>query len=397
MGNRQSAPPCGAPVTARPATPDLTERDARSLHELYAHDAELLRLMTEAEALRDLAKRARDACATHFHHALVATKHEQVFGVSLVAMSRRMHALGAPVDPGETPERISTSRPGASLGGAETRDRTVDEPHEPSEKAAFSNDVDGLARKLGDAHVATAVSRGRVYARLLANIDALARDVERAHRVSLESAAKAHEKAYNQTRAPRKRLERLRRAARGGGCGGGGGGDARTDDDDDERLPTISDDTRARDDDDVALRIDRAEVDLGKRVGIMKETTIMLRARSAAFLADWTPRVANAFRGLNFAQRDALRGNAAAFGEECLGRNDCGGSTEAARRACRAYLSLDACSIESDAEEDASSEFEETASEGRAAPRATPVSSFSDIAATSHAEGKAETAKAPAA
>ena len=123
----------------------------------------------------------------------------------------------------------------------------------------------------------------------------------------------------------------------------------------------------------------------------------MLRARSAAFLADWTPRVANAFRGLNFAQRDALRGNAAAFGEECLGRNDCGGSTEAARWACRAYLSLDACSIESDAEEDASSEFEETASEGRAAPRATPVSSFSDIAATSHAEGKAETAKAPAA
>ena len=350
-------------MTARPATPSLTERDARSLHELYAHDAELLRLMTEAEALRDLAKRARDACATHFHHALVATKHEQAFGVSLVAMSRRMHALGAPVDPGETPERISTSRPGASLGGAETRDRTVDEPHEPSEKAAFSNDVDGLARKLGDAHVATAVSRGRVYARLLANIDALARDVERAHRVSLESAAKAHEKAYNQLRAPTKRLERLR---------------ARDGDDDDDA---------------VALKIDQAEVDLGKRVGIMKETTSMLKQRSAAFLADWTPAVANAFRGLNFAQRDATHADAQAFGEGCLVHDDCDGSTEAARRACREYLVAELPgSIKS--EEDESSVCEETALEGRVAPHTTPVPSSADIAA--RAEGKAK-ARAPAA
>ena len=364
-------------MTARPATPSLTERDARSLHELYAHDAELLRLMTEAEALRDLAKRARDACATHFHHALVATKHEQAFGVSLVAMSRRMHALGAPVDPGETPERISTSRPGASLGGAETRDRTVDEPHEPSEKAAFSNDVDGLARKLGDAHVATAVSRGRVYARLLANIDALARDVERAHRVSLESAAKAHEKAYNQTRAPKKRLERLR--ARGGDAGDAG---------DEPPLTASTDDVR---DESLALKIDQAEVDLGKRLGILKETSIMLKRRSAAFLADWTPRVANAFRGMNFAQRDALRADALAFGEGCLMRDDCDGSTEAARRACRAYL-VDASSIDSETE---ASEGEEDFLEGCAAPRPTPASSSGNVAART--EEKLEKAKAPAA
>ena len=317
--------------------------------------------MTAAEALRDLTKRARDACATHFQHALIASKHEQTFGESLVEMSRRMHALSAPVVPDETPERGSGSRPGASIGSAETRDPRADEP-----SVKVAHDVDRLARKLGDAFVAASVSRSRLYTRLLANVESLERNVERAHRLTLESAAKAHEKAYNQLRAPTKRLERLR---------------AR-----DQEL-----------DDDDALKIDQAEVDLGKRVGIMKETTSMLKQRSAAFLADWTPAVANAFRGLNFAQRDALRGNAAAFGEECLGRNDCGGSTEAARRACRAYLSLDACSIESDAEEDASSEFEETASEGRAAPRATPVSSFSDIAATSHAEGKAETAKAPAA
>ena len=303
MGNRQSAPPCGAPVTARPATPDLTERDARSLHELYAHDAELLRLMTEAEALRDLAKRARDACATHFHHALIATKHEQAFGESLVAISRRMHALGAPVVPGETHERGEASRPGETLGVAETRDPPADVPRE---KAA--NDVDRLARKLGDAFVATAVARGRVYERLLAKVEALARDVERAHRISLESAAKAHEKAYNQLRAPTKRLERLR---------------ARDGDDDDDA---------------VALKIDQAEVDLGKRVGIMKETTSMLKQRSAAFLADWTPAVENAFRGVNFAQRDATHADAQAFGEGCLVHDDCDGSTEAARRACREYL-----------------------------------------------------------
>jgi hypothetical protein len=238
-------------VTARPATPDLTERDARSLHELYAHDAELLRLMTEAEALRDLAKRARDACATHFHHALIATKHEQAFGESLVAISRRMHALGAPAVPGETHERGEASRPGETLGVTETRDLPADVPKEKA-----TNDVDRLARKLGDAFVATAVARGRAYERLLAKVEALARDVERAHRVSLESAAKAHEKAYNQLRAPTKRLERLR---------------AR-----DQELD---------DDDAVALKIDQAEVDLGKRVGIMKETTSMLKQRSAAFLA----------------------------------------------------------------------------------------------------------------
>lgn len=360
MGNRQSAPPCGAPVTARPATPDLTERDARSLHELYAHDAELLRLMTEAEALRDLAKRARDACATHFHHALIATKHEQAFGESLVAISRRMHALGAPVVPGETHERGEASRPfGETLGVTETRDLPADVPKEKA-----TNDVDRLARKLGDAFVATAVARGRAYERLLAKVEALARDVERAHRVSLESAAKAHEKAYNQLRAPTKRLERL-------------------------RARELVDD----DDDAVALKIDQAEVDLGKRVGIMKETTSMLKQRSAAFLADWTPAVANAFRGLNFAQRDATHADAQAFGEGCLVHDDCDGSTEAARRACREYLVAELpCSIKS--EEDESSVCEETALEGRVAPHTTPVPSSADIAA--RAEGKAK-ARAPAA
>lgn len=348
-------------MTARPATPDLTERDARSLHELYAHDAELLRLMTEAEALRDLAKRARDACATHFHHALIATKHEQAFGESLVAISRRMHALGAPVVPGETHERGEASRPfGETLGVTETRDLPADAPKEKA-----SNDVDRLARKLGDAFVATAVARGRAYERLLAKVEALARDVERAHRVSLESAAKAHEKAYNQLRAPTKRLERLRRR-------------------NDQELD---------DDDAVALKIDQAEVDLGKRVGIMKETTSMLKQRSAAFLADWTPAVANAFRGLNFAQRDATHADAQAFGEGCLVHDDCDGSTEAARRACREYLVAELpCSIKS--EEDESSVCEETALEGRVAPHTTPVPSSADIAA--RAEGKAK-ARAPAA
>lgn len=347
-------------MTARPATPDLTERDARSLHELYAHDAELLRLMTEAEALRDLAKRARDACATHFHHALIATKHEQAFGESLVAISRRMHALGAPVVPGETHERGEASRPfGETLGVTETRDLPADVPKEKA-----TNDVDRLARKLGDAFVATAVARGRAYERLLAKVEALARDVERAHRVSLESAAKAHEKAYNQLRAPTKRLERL-------------------------RARELVDD----DDDAVALKIDQAEVDLGKRVGIMKETTSMLKQRSAAFLADWTPAVANAFRGLNFAQRDATHADAQAFGEGCLVHDDCDGSTEAARRACREYLVAELpCSIKS--EEDESSVCEETALEGRVAPHTTPVPSSADIAA--RAEGKAK-ARAPAA
>lgn len=348
-------------MTARPATPDLTERDARSLHELYAHDAELLRLMTEAEALRDLAKRARDACATHFHHALIATKHEQAFGESLVAISRRMHALGAPVVPGETHERGEASRPfGETLGVTETRDLPADAPKEKA-----SNDVDRLARKLGDAFVATAVARGRAYERLLAKVEALARDVERAHRVSLESAAKAHEKAYNQLRAPTKRLERLR----------------------------ARDQKELDDDDAVALKIDQAEVDLGKRVGIMKETTSMLKQRSAAFLADWTPAVANAFRGLNFAQRDATHADAQAFGEGCLVHDDCDGSTEAARRACREYLVAELpCSIKS--EEDESSVCEETALEGRVAPHTTPVPSSADIAA--RAEGKAK-ARAPAA
>ena len=204
MGNRQSAPPCGAPVTARPATPDLTERDARSLHELYAHDAELLRLMTEAEALRDLAKRARDACATHFHHALIATKHEQAFGESLVAISRRMHALGAPVVPGETHERGEASRPGETLGVAETRDPPADVPRENA-----ANDVDRLARELGDASAATACRRACTNACSREGRDARAGRRARAPRLP-ESAAKAHEKAYNQLRAPTKRLERLR-------------------------------------------------------------------------------------------------------------------------------------------------------------------------------------------
>ena len=348
-------------MTARPATPDLTERDARSLHELYAHDAELLRLMTEAEALRDLAKRARDACATHFHHALIATKHEQAFGESLVAISRRMHALGAPVVPGETHERGEASRPfGETLGVTETRDLPADAPKEKA-----TNDVDRLARKLGDAFVATAVARGRAYERLLAKVEALARDVERAHRVSLESAAKAHEKAYNQLRAPTKRLERLR----------------------------ARDQKELDDDDAVALKIDQAEVDLGKRVGIMKETTSMLKQRSAAFLADWTPAVANAFRGLNFAQRDATHADAQAFGEGCLVHDDCDGSTEAARRACREYL-LAELPVSIKSEEDESSVCEETALEGRVAPHTTPVPSSADIAA--RAEGKAK-ARAPAA
>ena len=223
----------------------------------------------------------------------------------------------------------------------------------PKEKA--TNDVDRLARKLGDAFVATAVARGRVYERLLAKVEALARDVERAHRVSLESAAKAHEKAYNQLRAPTKRLERLR---------------ARDGDDDDDA---------------VALKIDQAEVDLGKRVGIMKETTSMLKQRSAAFLADWTPAVANAFRGLNFAQRDATHADAQAFGEGCLVHDDCDGSTEAARRKCREYLFLtDSVSVsESDSSDDASET--EGHLEGRVAPRSTPVPSSADIKAKAKA------------
>ena len=154
---------------------------------------------------------------------------------------------------------------------------------------------------------------------------------------------------------------------------------------------------RARDGDDdddaVALKIDQAEVDLGKRVGIMKETTSMLKQRSAAFLADWTPAVANAFRGLNFAQRDATHADAQAFGEGCLVHDDCDGSTEAARRACREYLVAELPgSIKS--EEDESSVCEETTLEGRVAPRTTPVPSSADIAA--RAEGKAK-ARAPAA
>jgi hypothetical protein len=263
------------------------------------------------------------------------------------------------VVPGETHERGEASRPGETLGVTETRDLPADVPKEKA-----TNDVDRLARKLGDAFVATAVARGRAYERLLAKVEALARDVERAHRVSLESAAKAHEKAYNQLRAPTKRLERLR---------------AR-----DQELD---------DDDAVALKIDQAEVDLGKRVGIMKETTSMLKQRSAAFLADWTPAVANAFRGLNFAQRDATHADAQAFGEGCLVHDDCDGSTEAARRACREYLVAELPgSIKS--EEDESSVCEGTVLEGRVAPHTTPLPSSADIAA--RAEGKAK-ARAPAA
>ena len=290
-------------MTARPANPSLTERDARSLHELYAHDAELLRLMSQAEALRDLAKRAHDACATHFHNALIATKHEQAFGESLVEMSRRMHALGAPVVPTSSPRRAEES-----LGGAEGK--ASDEPLPGGEKIA--NDVDRLARKLGDAFVATAVSRGRVYARLIMNVEALARDVERAHRVSLESAAKAHEKAYNQTRAPKRRLERFKARENG----------VSNDDDEtagvDDEHPRFHDSTNRTAhsiDTALALKIDQAEVDLGKRVGIMKETTIMLKRRANVFVTEWTPKIANAFRGLNFAQRYALHADSQAFGE----------------------------------------------------------------------------------
>lgn len=370
-------------MTARPANPSLTERDARSLHELYAHDAELLRLMSQAEALRDLAKRAHDACATHFQHALIATKHEQAFGESLVEMSRRMHALGAPVVPPSSPRRA-----GESLGGAERRDpRSSDEPPPGSRGEKVSDDVDRLARKLGDAFVATAVSRGRVYARLLANVEALARDVERAHRVSLESAAKAHEKAYNQTRAPKRRLERFR--ARENGFSS-----SRDDDD-----STASDDERRFDDSTIrtgaidhalALKIDQAEVDLGKRVGIMKETTIMLRRRARVFVYEWTPKIADAFRGLNFAQRDALHADSQAFGEGCLVHDDCDGSTEAARRKCREYLTLDSVSLESDeSRSDGETESEaEVRLEGRVAPRTTPTASSADI------KGKAKAAAA---
>ena len=382
MGNRQSAPPCGAPVTARPANPSLTERDARSLHELYAHDAELLRLMSQAEALRDLAKRAHDACATHFQHALIATKHEQAFGESLVEMSRRMHALGAPVVPPSSPRRA-----GESLGGAEPRDpRSSDEPPPGSRGEKVSDDVHRLARKLGDAFVATAVSRGRVYARLLANVEALARDVERAHRVSLESAAKAHEKAYNQIRAPRRRLERFRAKTENGFSS------SRDDDD-----STASDDEGRFDDSTIrtgaidhalALKIDQAEVDLGKRVGIMKETTIMLRRRARIFVYEWTPKIADAFRGLNFAQRDALHADSQAFGEGCLVHDDCDGSTEAARRKCREYLTLDSVSLESDSSDGETESEAEVRLEGRVAPRTTPTASSADI------KGKAKAAAA---
>ena len=379
-------------MTARPANPSLTERDARSLHELYAHDAELLRLMSQAEALRDLAKRAHDACATHFQHALIATKHEQAFGESLVEMSRRMHALGAPVVPPSSPRRARES-----LGSAEPRDpRSSDEPPPGSRGEKVSDDVDRLARKLGDAFVATAVSRGRVYARLLANVEALARDVERAHRVSLESAAKAHEKAYNQTRAPKRRLERFRAKTENGSS-------SSRDDDDDSDDASDDEGRRTKDstirtirtgagaiDHALALKIDQAEVDLGKRVGIMKETTIMLRRRARVFVYEWTPKIADAFRGLNFAQRDALHADSQAFGEGCLVHDDCDGSTEAARRKCREYLTLDSVSLESDeSRSDGETESEaEVRLEGRVAPRTTPTASSADI------KGKAKAAAA---
>ena len=377
MGNRQSAPPCGAPVTARPANPSLTERDARSLHELYAHDAELLRLMSQAEALRDLAKRAHDACATHFHNALIATKHEQAFGESLVEMSRRMHALGAPVVPTSSPRRAEES-----LGGAEGK--ASDEPPPGGEKVA--NDVDRLARKLGDAFVATAVSRGRVYARLIMNVEALARDVERAHRVSLESAAKAHEKAYNQTKAPKRRLERFKAAREN--VSSVSNDDDETHGSDDEHpqvIPYSTNRTAHSIDTALALKIDQAEVDLGKRLGIMKETTIMLKRKANVFVTEWTPKIANAFRGLNFAQRDALHADSRSFGEGCLVHDDCDGSTEAARRKCREYLSLsDSVSV---SESDSSDDAVETDGrlEGRVAPRSTPVASSADIKAKAKA------------
>ena len=195
-------------MTARPANPSLTERDARSLHELYAHDAELLRLMSQAEALRDLAKRAHDACATHFHNALIATKHEQAFGESLVEMSRRMHALGAPVVPTSSPRRA-----GESLGGAEPRDPTSsDEPLPGGEKVA--NDVDRLARKLGDAFVATAVSRGRVYASLIMNVEALAREQRRVAEET--AAAKAADRALAEVWEKLKATETELEASRDG-------------------------------------------------------------------------------------------------------------------------------------------------------------------------------------
>ena len=384
MGNRQSAPPCGAPVTARPANPSLTERDARSLHELYAHDAELLRLMSQAEALRDLAKRAHDACATHFQHALIATKHEQAFGESLVEMSRRMHALGAPVVPPSSPRRARES-----LGSAEPRDpRSSDEPPPGSRGEKVSDDVHRLARKLGDAFVATAVSRGRVYARLLANVEALARDVERAHRVSLESAAKAHEKAYNQIRAPRRRLERFRAKTENGFSSSRDDDDSTASDDEGRRTKDSTIQKTGAIDHALALKIDQAEVDLGKRVGIMKETTIMLRRRARIFVYEWTPKIADAFRGLNFAQRDALHADSQAFGEGCLVHDDCDGSTEAARRKCREYLTLDSVSLESDSSDGETESEAEVRLEGRVAPRTTPTASSADI------KGKAKAAAA---
>jgi hypothetical protein len=163
----------------------LTVRDARSLHELYGHDEELEQLMTAAEYLRDLTKSARDACASHFHDALVATKHEQAFGEKLVAMSRRMDALGAPRPADDRGATTEGSDSEGSVGQAET-ERLDSETLKTPKSAREVRQVERLARKLGDAYVATAVSRGRVYGRLLENVNVLACDLEKAHHVRLE-------------------------------------------------------------------------------------------------------------------------------------------------------------------------------------------------------------------
>lgn len=201
MGNKSSSPmtpPCGGAVTAHPTTPVLTRRDANSLHQLYGHDPELLQLMTASEALRDLAKGARDACVTHFHDAMQASKKEHAFGVRLVAMSERMDSLGACLLEQTNGNALDTigvlmeTTGSDDDDGKETGEQAEEETEAPpeigtsNESARRVLDVDRLSRKLGDAYVATAVARERVYGRLLDNMKKLARDLEKAHQVKLQ-------------------------------------------------------------------------------------------------------------------------------------------------------------------------------------------------------------------
>lgn len=195
MGAKSSVPmtpPCGGAVTAHPITPSLTKSDQHSLHQLYGHDNELLQLMTAAEALRDLAKTARDSCTTHFHEALLASKHEQKFGERLVAMSERMDSLGECLL--HNPDQ-AVDTTGVLMEASDKEKESDEDEKSQSEIATFPETpesarrvlaVDHLSRKLGDAYVSTAVARERVYHRLLDKIKNLTKDLEKAHQVKLQ-------------------------------------------------------------------------------------------------------------------------------------------------------------------------------------------------------------------